>query len=162
MVGKLIERSIPIPEGIVFGSDDESFSLAGSAIDDFADVDEVLGFLEDPVDFVIVAGAGIDHDVFVAVEEHESHLVVELVHGVEVGDFGDIYHVEGDEVAEFVCHFHDDLVHDHAGGVPVVPPTDHYQLLGLSENRLVDLPSVVQVRQQERHLKEIVRLYTKP
>lgn len=110
-----------------------------------------MGFFEYPGDFVVVAGAGVDHDVFVAVEEHEGEGVVEFVHGVEVGHLGDVHHVEGHEFAEFVGRLHDDLVHLHAGGVPVVPETNHHQLLGLSQDRLVHLPTVVQVRQQVRH-----------
>jgi hypothetical protein len=71
---------------------------------------------------------------------------------------GDVHHVERYEFAQFVGCLHYDLVHLHAGGVPVVSEAYHYQLLGLGQDGLVHLPAVVQVRQQVRHLKEIILL----
>lgn len=61
---------------------------------------------------------------FVSVEEHEGKWVEELVHLVEVWYFCYINHVEYDEIAEFVCHLHDDLVHLHAVWVPIVAESD--------------------------------------
>ena len=115
-----------------------------------------MWFFEYPVDFVVVAGACVDHDVFVSVEEHEGHLIVEFVHGVEVWDFGDVDYVEGDEVAEFVGYFHDDFVHLHAFGVPVVAEADDDEFLWFGYDGLVYFPAVVEVGEEEGHLKEII------
>jgi hypothetical protein len=57
-----------------------------SNANDFDDVDQLLLVIEAPVDVVVVARAEIHHEVFVAVEEHDSDGVVQLVHLVEVRD----------------------------------------------------------------------------
>lgn len=119
-------QSVPVSQGVILRGHNQAFSFAGPAVDDFADIDQVLRLFEDPVDLIIVAGAGVDHDVLVAIEEHQSHLVVELVHGVEIRYFSNIHDIKGDEVAELIGYLHDDFVHNHAGRVPVVTPPDHY------------------------------------
>ena len=85
-----------------------------------------MRLFEDPVYFVVVAGAGVDHDMLVSVEEHEGHLIVEFIHGVEVRYSRDVDNVEGHKVAEFVGNLHDDFVHDHTGRIPIVAPADDY------------------------------------
>ena len=70
------KQSIAIPERIVFWSNNKTFSFPGSSVDDLAYVNEILGFFENPVDLIIVAGASINHDVFVPVVEHQGHLIV--------------------------------------------------------------------------------------
>lgn len=85
-----------------------------------------MRLFEDPINFVVVAGAGVYHDMFVSVEEHEGHLIVEFIHGVEVRYSRDVDNVEGHKIAEFVGSFHDDFVHDHTGRIPIVAPADDY------------------------------------
>ena len=116
--------SIAISQRIIFWCNNQSFSFPSSPVDDLADINEVLRFFENPVDLIIISCAGIDHDVFVSVEEHECHLIIELIHGVEIGYLGDIGDIESDKVAQFVGHFSDDLVHDHTRRVPIVPESN--------------------------------------
>ena len=79
-----------------------------------------LWVLKSPVDLVIISGAQVDHDVLVPVEEHDGTGVVELVHLVEVGHLGDVHQVGGGKVLHRVGNLVHQLVHLHAGGVPVV------------------------------------------
>ena len=48
-------------------------------------------------------------------EKHDSAWVVELVHGVEVGDFLDVYDVEDGEILNGFGAFDKHFVHLHAG-----------------------------------------------
>lgn len=64
--------------GVILGTDDETTSLLGASVDRLDDVDELLLVLQDPVQFVVVAGTEIAHDVFVAEEEHDSARIVQL------------------------------------------------------------------------------------
>ena len=47
---------------------------------------------------IIVTSAEIDHDMLVAIEEHDRNGVVELIHLVEVGHFRDVDHIKGRKV----------------------------------------------------------------
>lgn len=69
-----------VPCRVVFGGIDKTASLFAAAVDNFDNVDEVLLVFNDKVDFVVVAGAEIDHHVLVAPEEHHGAGVVEFVH----------------------------------------------------------------------------------
>jgi hypothetical protein len=85
-----------------------------------------LRFFEYPVDFIVVSGAGVDHDMFVAIEEHEGHFIIEFVHCVKIWYPGDIHDIESNEIAEFISDLHHYFIDDHAGRVPVMPETDDY------------------------------------
>ena len=74
--GNITKVSVAVPEGVIFGCHNKSFSLSGSPVNYFTDINKVLWLFEHPVDFIIVASAGIDHDMFVSVKEHESHFIV--------------------------------------------------------------------------------------
>lgn len=116
--------SVPVPQRVVSGCHHQSFAFSGSSVNDLAYIDEVLGLFEDPVDLIVVACTCVDHYMFVPVEKHEGHLVVQFVHGVEIWYFGDVNYIESNEFAEFIGHLHDDFIHYHAVGVPVVTKTN--------------------------------------
>jgi len=64
-------ESVAVFGGVIFGSDDETATLPGAAVNGLDDVDELLLVLESPIDLVVVASAEIDHDVLVPEEEHD-------------------------------------------------------------------------------------------
>ena len=69
-----------MPCRVVFRRVDQTAALLAAAVDNLDDVDEVLLVFNDKVDLVVVAGAEVDHHVFVAPEEHHGASVVEFVH----------------------------------------------------------------------------------
>lgn len=97
------------------------------------DVDELLLVVQHPVQFVVVSGTEIAHDVFVAEEEHDCAGVVQLVHCVEIGDLQrlsahscfsfhsnfhethlvDVTKVDGSEVLDAVGYLVEHLVLSH-------------------------------------------------
>jgi hypothetical protein len=115
--------------GVVLGRDDESSSLAGAAVDGLHDIDHLLLVSDRPVDLVVIAGRQVHHDVAVAEEEHDGALVIELVHGVEVGNLRDIHEIRHGEVLHIVGHFKQGFIHLHAGGVPIVTKPDNNDLI---------------------------------
>ena len=44
----------------------------------------------------------IDHDVFVSVKEHDGARIVQLVHLVEVGDFGNVDEIHAGEILDLL------------------------------------------------------------
>ena len=67
-----------------FGADHQTTALLGALVYRLDDVDQFLLVLEHPVQLVVVSRAKIAHHMLIAVEEHNSHPIVELVHLVEV------------------------------------------------------------------------------
>lgn len=63
---------------VILGTDDQTTALLCASVHRLDDIYELLLILENPVELVIVAGAEIAHDVFVAEEEHDCARVVEL------------------------------------------------------------------------------------
>lgn len=80
------------------GANDQTATLLSALVDGLNDVDQLLLVLQDPVQFVVVTRSEITHHVFIAIEVHDSHRVVELVHGTEVGDLVEIAEVNDSEV----------------------------------------------------------------
>ena len=78
--------SVTIFGGIIFRRNNQSSTLAGSAINCFNNVDKFLFVVNCPVDFVVVSSAQINHYVFVPIEKHHSAWIIQLVHLVEVGN----------------------------------------------------------------------------
>lgn len=70
---------VAVPCRVVLWTDDKTATLLGAAVDSLNDVYQFLFVLEDEVEFVIVAGAEIDHHVLVSEEEHYCAGVVEFV-----------------------------------------------------------------------------------
>lgn len=67
--------------GVVFRRDDQTAALASTSVHRLDDVNHFLLVLQWPVDFVIVSRPQIDHDVFVAEEEHDCARVVQFIPG---------------------------------------------------------------------------------
>ena len=61
-------------------------------------IHHLLRVLQGPVDLVVVACAKINHDVLVAVEEHEGARVIQLVHLIEVRNLCDVHQVDSSKV----------------------------------------------------------------
>lgn len=83
---------------IIFGRDDQTASLSRSSVHRFKNVDHFLLVFQRPVDFVVVSGAQVDHDVFVAEEKHDRARVVQFVHFVEVRHFGHVDQIDDGKV----------------------------------------------------------------
>lgn len=88
---------------LTLGTDDQTTALLRTLVDGFDDVDQFLFVLQDPIQLVIVTRSEIAHHVFIAVEEHDRHRIVEFVHGVEIGDLVDVAQVDDSEVCGTVC-----------------------------------------------------------
>lgn len=69
---------ISISGRVVLGTDDQTTAFLGALVDGLGDVDELLFIFEDPVDLVVVSGAAVDHDVFVAEEKHDGAGIVQF------------------------------------------------------------------------------------
>jgi len=78
--------SVLVPRAVVLRADHQTPALLGAPVHRLDNVDKLLLILKHPVELVVVARAKITHDVFVAEEEHDGARVVQLVHGIEVGD----------------------------------------------------------------------------
>ena len=83
---------------LTFGADYQTATLLCTLVDCLDDVDQLLLVLQHPVQLVVVTCAEIAHHVFVAVEEHNCHSVIELVHLVEIWDLVDVAKVNDREV----------------------------------------------------------------
>lgn len=113
---------------VVLGRDYQTTALTGTSIHRFHNVDHLLLVLQWPVDLVVVTRAQIDHNVLVAEEEHHRARIVQLVHLVEVRHLGNVDQIDDSEVLHFLGDAVHDLIHFHAGGVPIV--TETYYLEG--------------------------------
>jgi len=79
-------------------ANDQTPPLLRALVDRLDDVDQLLLVLEHPIELVVVTGPEVAHHVLVAVEEHDRHRIVQLVHDVEVGDLIDVAQVDHGEV----------------------------------------------------------------
>lgn len=79
-------------------TDDQTTALLRALVDGFDDVDQLLFVFQHPIQLVIVTRSEIAHHVFIAIEEHDRHRIVELVHRVEIGDLVDVAQVNDGEV----------------------------------------------------------------
>lgn len=77
------DTSVSVFGGVVFGRDNETAAFARATVHRLYDIDHLLLVLKRPVDLVVVAGAKVDHDVFVAEKEHHRAWVVQLVPATE-------------------------------------------------------------------------------
>ncbi|CAN7949868.1 unnamed protein product, partial [Ixodes pacificus] len=141
---------------VVLGGDDQTSALARPPVHGLYDVHHLLLVLQGPVDLVVVARAQVDHDVLVAEEEHDRAWVVQFVHLVEVRHLRDVHQVDGGKVLDLhgtnlLDDAVEDLVHLHAGGVPVVAEADHHHPVLLRQDGLVHLPAIVEVLEHVRH-----------
>jgi hypothetical protein len=82
--------SVAVFGGVVLWSNHQTTALAGTPVDGLHDVNEFLLILQGPVDLVVVSCPKINHDVLVPEEEHHRRWIIQLVHGVEVRNLGDV------------------------------------------------------------------------
>ena len=133
---------VSILGGVIFRWYHETSTLSRSTIHSLNDVDHFLFVLERPIDFVVVSGAQIDHDVFVAKEEHNSAGIVQFVpvegtlksrfmwkveidlHFVKVWNSRDVDQEENSKVFHFLSNTEENFIHLHAGRVPIVTKSD--------------------------------------
>jgi hypothetical protein len=54
----------------------------------------------------------IDHDVFVAEKKHHRHRIVQFVHFIEIGHFGDVYQINDGKILHFLSNFEQHLQSD--------------------------------------------------
>jgi hypothetical protein len=85
-------------KNLTLWTDDQTTALLRALVDGFDDVDQLLLVFQHPIQLVIVTRSEIAHHVFIAVEEHDRHRIVELVHRVEIGDLVDVAQVNDGEV----------------------------------------------------------------
>lgn len=90
---------------LTFGADNQTTALLGTLVDGLDDVDQLLLVLQHPVQLVVVSGTEITHHVLVAIEEHDGHAVVKLIHLIEVRDLINIAKVDYCEVCWCVSCF---------------------------------------------------------
>lgn len=83
---------------LTLGTDDQTTALFRALVDGFDNVDQLLLVLQYPIQLIIVTRSEIAHHVFIAVEEHDRHRIVELVHRVKIGDLVDVAQVDDGEV----------------------------------------------------------------
>lgn len=79
-------------------TNDQTTTLLRALVDGLNNVDELLLVLQHPIQLVVVAGAKIAHHVFISVEEHDRHRIVELVHRVEIRDLVDVAKVDDGKI----------------------------------------------------------------
>lgn len=85
---------------------------------------------------------------FVAEEEHGRAGVVQLVHLVEIGHFGDIDQVNDGKVLDLFGDRVEEFVHLHAGWVPIGSEPEDDDTVFFGEDCLVNLPAVCQMWQE--------------
>ena len=155
---RLAWHLVAVSGGIVFWRNNETSAFLCAFVDCLDDVDEFLLVLEDPVEFVVVAGAEVTHHVFVAKEEHESDRVVEFVHLLEVGDLVEVTNVDDSEVLDPIGDLVENFILSHAIWIPVTTKTDHNKALVFGEDGLVDVPGGDQMGNNDRTHGDLVRM----
>ena len=80
--------------GIIFWGNYETTSLLCATVHGFDYVNHLLLIVERPIDLVVVPSAEVDHDMFITKKEHDCTGIVQLIHGVEIWYFRDIYHCQ--------------------------------------------------------------------
>ena len=81
--------SVLVLGGVVLGRDHKPLPLPGPLVDHLTDVNKLLFFVEQEGDLIVVAGAGVNHHVLVAEEEHRRAWIIQLVH---LGIRNPLYH----------------------------------------------------------------------
>ncbi len=131
---------VSISGRVVLRRDNQTPALLCTLVDCLDDVDELLFVFEDPVEFVVVAGAKITHHVFVAEEEHKGNGVVEFVHLLEVGDLIEVADVDNSKVLDALGDFVEHFILAHAVGIPVAAEANYHQSFVFGEDSLIDVP----------------------
>ena len=91
----MIDRvSVAVLCAVVFRRYDQPSPFPRSAINSFDYINHLLLVIECPIDLIVVTGTQVHHNVLVSEEEHHRAGIVQLVHGVEVWNLGDIDQVD--------------------------------------------------------------------
>ena len=114
---------VPIPSTVVLRRHNQTSTLLRPPIYRLNDINKLLLILQHPVQLVIISRSKITHHVFVTEEEHDSARIVQLVHGLEIGDFVEIAEVDGAKVL-YTVDLVEYLVLRHAVGVRVPAEAD--------------------------------------
>ena len=77
-----------------FWTDNETPSLLCPLVNSFHNVDQLLLVFKHPVEFIIVTSTKIAHHVFVPIEEHYGHRIIEFVHCIELRNLIDIAEID--------------------------------------------------------------------
>lgn len=117
--------SVSVLGGVIFRGDHQTSAFSCTPIHGLHNINHLLLVLQSPVDLVIVTGAKINHDVLVPEEEHAGARVIQLVHLVEVWHLCDVDQVDDSKVLDLFSNVIQNLIHLHAGWVPVVAEADY-------------------------------------
>lgn len=101
--------SITVLGRVILGCNHKTSSLARSSVHCFDYIYKLLLVVENPVDLVVVSCSQVDHDMLVPEKEHHRTRIVQLVHCIKVGDFGDINEENHCEILDFVCYSRENL-----------------------------------------------------
>ena len=88
---------------ITFRTDNQTATLLCPSVDSLYNINELLLVLQDPVQFVVVAGAKVAHHVLIPEEEHKGHWVVQLVHLFEVGYLIKVANIDDGKILDTIC-----------------------------------------------------------
>ncbi len=129
--------------GVIFRTDYETFPLARPSIHTFKDVYQFLFIFQSPCHLVVVSSAEVDHDVSVSKKKHHCHLVVQLVHCIEVRYLTDVDHIKNRKVLHHFRCLHKNFIHLHAQGIGIMTEADANDTILLRQNGLIDLPAII-------------------
>ena len=135
---------------VILGRNDQTTTLTSATENGLDNVDQLLFALQCPVDLVVVSCAQIHHDVLVAEEEHGRARVVQLVHFVKVGHLSDIDQVDNGKVLDLLGDRVEELVHLHAGWVPVGAEAEDNDTVLFRKDGLINLPAVCEMWKEIR------------
>lgn len=76
---KSVHNLVFILGGIIFGTYNQSSSLACASVNCLNNIDHFLLVIEGPIDLVVVARTKINHDVSVTKEKHDRAGIVQLI-----------------------------------------------------------------------------------
>ena len=141
------ESLVAVFRRVVFRRNDKPAAFPRASIDGLNDVNHLEFVVKRPIDLIVVARAEIDHYVLVPEEKHDSTGVVELVHGVEIGHFRDVDHINRSKILHVLRNAAQHFVHLHARRVVVMAKAEHDHAVALVQDRLVDGPAALEVRQ---------------
>lgn len=118
----LLPRNIYLPlilvtSRIILRSNHQPPPLPRPPKNRFHKINHLLFVLHCPINFIIIPRPQIDHHVFISIKKHDGTRVVEFVHFVEIGDFGDVDEVDYGKVFYFFGDGVECFVHFHAGRV---------------------------------------------
>ena len=132
-----------------FRTNNQTPPLLRTLINRLNNINQLLLILQHPIQLIVVSRAEITHHVFVAEEEHQRHGIVQFVHLFEIGDLVQVAHVDDGEVFDAVGDPVQHLVLSHAVRIPISSESDYHESFFFGQDRLVDLPAVRQVGEDD-------------